>query len=60
MSNISLPRFAPHRPAYVQSDITDAEFFASPCRFGPDGVEEVLGYGEISDYEQGWFDKMVR
>jgi len=46
-------------PAYVESDITDAEFFASPCRFGPDGVEEVLGFGELSDYEQGWFDKMM-
>lgn len=46
-------------PAYVQSDLTDAEFFASPCRFGKDGVEEVLGFGELTEYEQGWFDKMI-
>jgi malate dehydrogenase len=45
--------------AFVESDITDAQFFSSPCKFGPDGVEEVMGYGEISDYEQGWFDKMM-
>ena len=45
--------------AYVQSGVTDAEFFASPCKFGKDGVEEVRGYGTLSDYEQGWFDKMM-
>lgn len=45
--------------AYVESDVTDAEFFASPCVFGTDGVEEVKGFGKISDYEQGWFDKMM-
>ncbi len=45
--------------AYVESDITDAEFFASPCKFGPEGVEEVMGYGELTEYEQGWFDKMM-
>mmetsp|Transcript_31762 Transcript_31762/g.63000 ORF Transcript_31762/g.63000 Transcript_31762/m.63000 type:complete len:342 (+) Transcript_31762:42-1067(+) len=46
-------------PAYVESNITEAEFFASPCKFGKDGVEEVLGFGEMSDYEKGWFDKMM-
>jgi len=45
--------------AFVDSDLTDAEFFASPCKFGKNGVEEVLHYGEISDYEQSWFDKML-
>ena len=37
--------------AYVESDITDADYFASPVRFGKNGVEEVLGYGELSAYE---------
>jgi malate dehydrogenase len=46
-------------PAYVQSSITSAEYFASPCRFGVDGVEEVMGFGELDEYEQGWFDKML-
>jgi len=45
--------------AYVESTITDAPYFASPCKFGPNGVEEVLGYGDLSPYEQGWFDKMM-
>jgi len=46
--------------AYVQSDLVkDVPYFASPCKFGKDGVEEVLGYGELSGYEQMWFDKMI-
>ena len=45
--------------AFVESDVTDASYFASPCKFGKNGVEEVMGYGEISDYEQGWFNKML-
>lgn len=45
--------------AFVESDLTDAEFFASPVRFGPDGVEEILPLGDLSPYEQQWFDKMM-
>lgn len=45
--------------AYVESSITEAPFFASPCKFGPNGVEEVLPFGQLSEYEQGWFDKMM-
>mmetsp|Transcript_906 Transcript_906/g.1110 ORF Transcript_906/g.1110 Transcript_906/m.1110 type:complete len:353 (-) Transcript_906:257-1315(-) len=45
--------------AYVESSLTDAAFFASPVKFGKEGIEEVLPYGEISDYEQQWFDKMI-
>jgi malate dehydrogenase len=45
--------------AYVESALTDARFFASPCKFGKDGVEEVLPFGELSAYEKGWFDKML-
>jgi len=46
--------------AYVQSDLVkDVPFFASPCRFGKDGVEEVLGFGELTEYEKMWFDKMI-
>lgn len=45
--------------AYVESDVTDAQYFASPCKFGPDGVEEILPIGELSEYEQQWFDKMM-
>jgi malate dehydrogenase len=45
--------------AYVASSITDAAYFASPCQFGPSGVEKVLPYGTLSAYEQQWFDKMM-
>jgi len=45
--------------AYVESTLTDAAYFASPCKFGPGGVEEVLPFGKLSAYEQGWFDKMI-
>jgi malate dehydrogenase len=45
--------------AFVESTLTDASFFASPCRFGPNGVEQVLPFGELSAYEKGWFDKML-
>ncbi len=45
--------------AFVESNLTDARFFASPCKFGPNGVEEVLPFGELSAYEKGWFDKMM-
>ena len=45
--------------AYVESTLTDAPYFASKCKFGKDGVEEVMGYGKLSAYEQQWFDKML-
>jgi len=45
--------------AYVESDLTDAQYFASPCKFGKNGVEEVMGFGELSPYEQQWFEKML-
>ncbi|KAG7353127.1 malate dehydrogenase [Nitzschia inconspicua] len=45
--------------AFVESSLTDAPFFSSPCKFGPDGVTEVMGFGEISAYEQKWMDQML-
>lgn len=45
--------------AYVESELTDAPYFASPCKFGKNGVEEVMGFGELSPYEQQWMDKML-
>jgi len=45
--------------AYVESTLTDAPYFASPCRFGKGGVEEVMPFGELSDYEKDWFDQMM-
>lgn len=45
--------------AFVESKLTAAPYFASPCKFGPNGVEQVLGYGNLSAYEKGWLDKMM-
>lgn len=45
--------------AFVESTVTDCEFFASPCRFGPNGVEEVLPLPTMSDFEQECMQKML-
>ena len=37
--------------AYVDGDGEHAEFFAQAMRLGPNGVEELLPIGELSDYE---------
>lgn len=38
---------------YVQVDGSDdAAFFAHPVRLGKNGVEEILPYGELSDFEE--------
>jgi len=39
--------------SYVQSTIIpDLPFFSSKVRLGPNGVEEIFGLGNLSDYEQ--------
>jgi malate dehydrogenase len=45
--------------AFVESSLTEASYFASPCRFGRNGVEEVLPFGSLSEYEKKWFDKFI-
>jgi malate dehydrogenase len=46
--------------AFVESTVVPGvPYFATPCVFGKEGVEQVLGYGTISPYEQGWLDRMV-
>ncbi|KAL7103695.1 hypothetical protein ACP275_08G195300 [Erythranthe tilingii] len=37
---------------FVQSTVTELPFFASKVRLGKNGVEEVLGLGTLSDFEQ--------
>ena len=43
----------------VENNLTAAPYFSTPCRLGPNGVEEVLPYGKISTYEQETLDKMI-
>ena len=46
--------------ALCQRRVNDGlDFFARKCRFGPDGVEEVLPTGPLSDYEQKAHDDML-
>lgn len=45
--------------AYVEGGSEHARFFAQPVRLGKNGVEEVLGYGELSAFEQGALDSAL-
>ncbi|XP_053211726.1 malate dehydrogenase, mitochondrial-like [Panonychus citri] len=38
--------------AYVQSNVTDAAFFATPIHLGKNGLEANLGIGKLSAYEE--------
>merc|ERR1711971_1533106 len=38
--------------AYVQSDVTEAKYFATPLVLGPTGVEKNLGLGTLTAFEQ--------
>jgi malate dehydrogenase len=37
---------------YVETNSDDAQFFSHPVRLGKNGVEEILSYGQLSDFEQ--------
>ncbi|GAB3019074.1 malate dehydrogenase [Bowmanella dokdonensis] len=37
---------------YVETNSDDARFFAHPVRLSANGVEEILPYGKLSDFEQ--------
>ena len=39
--------------AYVDSDVTEAKFFATPVLLGKNGLEKNLGLGKLNDFEQG-------
>ncbi|KAG6555490.1 hypothetical protein Mapa_002725 [Marchantia paleacea] len=44
---------------YVQSSIIpDLPFFSSKVRLGPNGVEEIMGLGQITDYESKALEAM--
>merc|ERR1711934_949629 len=38
--------------AYVESDVTEAKYFATPLVLGPNGVEKNLGLGTLTAFEQ--------
>lgn len=45
--------------SYVQSKITELEFFSSKVRLGTKGVEEVLPIGPLSGYEEKGFADLI-
>jgi malate dehydrogenase len=45
--------------AYVEGGGEHARFFAQPVKLGKDGVEEILSYGELSDYEHTALEGML-
>ncbi|CAH1099446.1 unnamed protein product [Psylliodes chrysocephalus] len=45
--------------AYVQSDVTEAEYFSTPLVLGKKGLEKNLGLGQLSDYEQELLKKAM-
>ncbi len=44
---------------FVAVENGPADYFAQPVRLGPNGVEEILSYGTLSDREQGLMDAML-
>lgn len=45
--------------AYVEGPGEHTPFFAQPVRLGKDGIEEVLDYGPLSEYERNALDGML-
>ncbi|TNZ33217.1 malate dehydrogenase [Vibrio parahaemolyticus] len=45
--------------AYVEGDSEHVPYFAQPVKLGKEGVEEVLSYGELSDFEKAALDGML-
>lgn len=45
--------------AYVEGEGEHAPYFAQPVKLGRNGVEEVLSYGALSDYEAAALDGML-
>ncbi|EEH53941.1 uncharacterized protein MICPUCDRAFT_37587 [Micromonas pusilla CCMP1545] len=44
---------------YVESNVTDARFFASKVTLGKEGVETIHGLGELTPYEKAGLDGMM-
>ena len=45
--------------AYVECGITEADFFATKVRLGPNGAEEVLPIGKMSPLEGKEFTELI-
>ncbi|KAH8384348.1 hypothetical protein KR200_001425, partial [Drosophila serrata] len=45
--------------AYVESDVTEAEFFSTPLVLGPQGIKENLGLPDMDDNETQALEEML-
>ena len=45
--------------SFVENNLTKAPFFSTPVRLGPNGVEEILPFGKLTEYEQKGLDAMI-
>uniref|UniRef100_A0A1I7YLC2 Ldh_1_C domain-containing protein n=1 Tax=Steinernema glaseri TaxID=37863 RepID=A0A1I7YLC2_9BILA len=46
--------------AYVASDaVPGVDYFSTPLELGPNGVEKILGYGELSEYEKQLVEEAI-
>lgn len=45
--------------AYVQSDVTESKYFATPLLLGKNGIEKNLGLGQLNAYEKELLAKAI-
>jgi len=45
--------------AFVENNLTESPFFSTPIRLGPNGVEEVLPFGKLSEFEEKGLKAML-
>ncbi|KAK4469896.1 hypothetical protein MN116_007401 [Schistosoma mekongi] len=45
--------------AFVQSDVTECEFFSTPLALGTEGVEKNMGIGKLNEYEIELLKKLI-
>lgn len=46
--------------AFVQSDVSEAQFLASPVLLGPKGIEENLGLPDLDEFEEDALHQIVK
>jgi malate dehydrogenase len=45
--------------SFVENNLTEAPFFSTPITLGPNGIEEIHPFGELSDFEKEGLAKAV-
>lgn len=45
--------------SFVENDLTEAPFFSTPVTLGPDGIEKIHPFGELSDMEKEGLAKAI-